>query len=149
MQAETQSQLLQTAFKAIDGYQKWDIDAILAPRADQCTQQVLPYRLDRPVLGNDEYRKYFSTIMPYFKSFHIEILDTVEDTQNSKVAISARSKGESVLGPYGNEYMLIFHMTSDHKKVLNIKEFVDSGYSDEYFQRLRAYISKTETETTD
>ena len=142
--ASNPSQLHQTAMRVIDGYNKWEIDAIMAPRADKCTQQVLPYRLNRPVLDNTQYRSFFSTLLPYFKSFNVEILDVVEDTQNSKVAISARSKGETVIGPYGNEYMLIMHMTSDHLKVTCIKEFVDSGYSDDYFRKLREHISKAE-----
>lgn len=146
MESTGTSQLLQTALRIIDGYNQWDIEAILAPRAVECTQQVLPYRLNRPVLDNTEYREYFSKIMPYFKSFRVEILDVVVDLRHSKVAINARSKGDSVLGPYGNEYMLIFHMTDDHLKVLSIKEFVDSGYSNEYFQNLKEYIDKVESE---
>lgn len=139
---QSQSQLLQTALRVIEGYNSWNIDAIMAPRAENCTQQVLPYRLNRPINNNTEYREYFKAIMPYFKAFKVEILDVVEDEKNAKVAISARSKGESVMGDYANEYMLLFHMTDDHKEVTMVKEFVDSGYSDEYFKRLREHVSK-------
>lgn len=137
------STLVQTVLQAIDGYNQWDVDAILAPRAAECTQQVLPYRLGRPVRNNAEYRDYFAkAVIPYFKSFHVEILDIIEDQQNAKAAVSARSQGESVMGPYGNEYVLMFRLSEDHKEVLEIKEFVDSGYSDDYFKRLAEYVAK-------
>lgn len=93
-------------------------------------------------MDNDQFREYFSKLMPFFRSFKVEILDTVEDPKQSKVAFHARSVGETVLGPYANEYMLILQMSTDHLKCLSIKEFVDSGYSDEYFKKLREYISK-------
>lgn len=143
MENNEKSTLVQTVLRALDGYNQWDIDAIIAPRAAECTQQVLPYRLGRPVRNNAEYREYFAkTVIPYFKSFQVEILDIIEDQQNAKAAVSARSQGETVMGPYSNEYMLTFHLTKDHKEVLEIKEFVDSGYSDDYFKRLAEYVSK-------
>lgn len=144
MASDGQSQLLQTALRVIEGYNKWDIDAILAPRAENCTQQVLPYRLGRPVLNNTEYREYFSSIMPSFHNFHLEILDIVEDEKNAKVAINAVSTAETALGSYGNEYVVILHMTPDHKQVEIVKEFVDSGFSDEFFKRLREHNSRQE-----
>ena len=111
----------------------------MEPRAEDCTQRVYPARLDRPLLNNTEYRKYFPTFSALFKHFHVEILETVVDPNNHKVAFHARSTGETVIGPYANEYMIMMQMTEDDAKISSIKEFVDSGYSDEYFKRLRAY----------
>lgn len=142
MDTKDQSQLYQTALSVIDGYNKWDIDAILAPRASDCTQEVLPYRLGRPAMGNTDYREYFSKLMPCFSAFHVEVLDVVEDSQNHKVAISARSQGQTVIGPYANEYMLIIQTTTDHLKVIKVKEFIDSGSTVEFFGKLREHMSK-------
>ena len=138
------SQLLKTAYSVLDGYNKWDIDAILAPRAPDCTQQVLPLRLGRPINSNAAYREYFNTaVKPHFQNFTIEVLDTVEDPKAHKVAIRARSSAETVLGEYTNEYVLVMHMTDDDQKVLQIKEFVDSEYSQEFFPKLRAYLAQS------
>lgn len=114
MDPEDKSQLPKTALSVIDGYNKWDMDAIIAPRAEECTQHVLPYRLGRPAMANAQYREYFSAIMPYFSAFHVEVLDIVEDALNNKVAINARSKGDTVIGPYANEYVLIIRTTTDN-----------------------------------
>lgn len=41
----------EVAFQAIEGYNKWTIDAIMAYRDESCIQQVLPGRLrDVPLL---------------------------------------------------------------------------------------------------
>ena len=143
--ASEDSDLIKTAMKAVDGYNKWNIDAILEPRAPNCTQQVLPARLERPQLNNSEYREYFSTIMPLFKGFHIEVMDITEDSKRHQVALHAKSQAETALGAYANEYVILMRMTEDHQKVVEIKEFVDSGYSADYFQRLRALGSDTGT----
>ena len=166
---------------------------ILQPRADHCTQRVYPDRFGRPFLNNQEYREYFPKFSSLFNHFHIEILETVEDPKNHKVAFHARSTGETVIGPYANEYMvcklmnrrldppfehhanlgrkkrsyslagivfcpslillrmpltllpfcmqIMMQMTNDDKQVEGIKEFVDSAYSDDYFQRLGVHTA--------
>jgi len=48
-----------TAAALIAGYNTWDIDAMLAPRAPECVQQVLPASLGLKPHGNAEYRKYY------------------------------------------------------------------------------------------
>ena len=45
------------------------------------------------------------------------------------------------LGDYGNEYMLVLHMTEDGKKVVRFEEFVDSKYSAEFMPRLREHLA--------
>lgn len=139
------SQLRKTAQAFVDGYNAWNIDAILAPRADNCTQRVLPLRLDRPTLNNEQYREFFDKrVIPHFSNFKVEVIDVVEDQQNNKVALQAKSSAETALGPYGNEYMIILHMTSDHSQIVEIKEFVDSEYSQGFFSRQREYLEKTQ-----
>ena len=137
------SQLYKTAMQAIEGYNNWDIDAIFAPRTETCTQRVYPERLDRPVMNNTEYRAYFSAVLPIFKDFHIEITDVVEDPTRHKVALHARSTATTAIGDYANEYMILIQMTEDDARVENVKEFVDSGFSVDYFQRLRAHHATT------
>ena len=136
--------LLKTVYSVLDGYNKWDIETILGPRTPDCTQQVLPARLERPPLTNAEYREYFTTsVMPYFKGFVVEVLDAIEDPAAHKVALHARSRAETVVGNYANEYVLIMHTTEDDTQVHSIKEFVDSGYSAEFFPKLRAHLAQS------
>lgn len=137
------SQLLQTALRVINGYQNWDLDAIFAPRAENCTQQVLPASLTRPPLSNSQYREYLANgVVPHFKNFQLNVVDIVEDTKHSKVVMHAQSQADTAIGPYVNEYMILLQMTDDHKQVISIKEFVDSLYSQNFFRELRAHIEQ-------
>ena len=134
------SELLRTAFKVIEGYNKWDMNAIMGYRSPDCKHRVYPARLGRPLLGNPEYREYFSSMIPFFRNFHVEALDTVEDQKNNKVMFHAVSTADTPLGAYSNEYALILQMTEDQKQVQSIKEMVDSGYSQDFFVRLEKHI---------
>lgn len=146
MDAE-ESQLLRTALNLLESYDKWDIDAIIAPRAENCVQQVYPSRLNRPKQNNAEYREYFEKgVMPHFKDFHVSVTDIIEDPKRNKVAVHAQSTAETALGPYANEYVIIMHMTEDHKEVVHIKEFVDSEYSQSFFPKLREHIAQRNTQ---
>ena len=84
-------------------------------------------------------------IEPLFKNFHIEILEIVEDAKAHKVAFHARSTAETPIGPYANEYMIMMQMTADDQRVTNVKEFVDSGYTTDFFANLRANAAKTQS----
>jgi hypothetical protein len=60
-----------TAHAAIDGFNQWDIDAIMMPRAENCTHLVLPRSLGRKELNNEGYRPYFAAIMPLLRKFRV------------------------------------------------------------------------------
>lgn len=51
----------------------------------------------------------------------------------------ARGTEETVIGEYANEYMIMMQMTADDRKVVNAKEFVDRGYSEDYSKWLQAH----------
>lgn len=141
-QRAEQSTLLKTAHSVLAAYDTWDIDAILAPRAPDCTIQVIPTRLGRPVLTNEDYREHFNnSFKDHFKGFHLEVLDTVEDTKAHKVVFHARSTAETAIGSYANEYSLYLQMSDDDTKVVSIKEFVDTGYGAEFFAKLKAHLA--------
>lgn len=140
--APEQSTLLKTAHAVLQAYDSWDIDEILAPRTSDCTIQVLPLRLGRAAHTNPEYRDHFNaSIKPHFTNFTLEVLDTIEDPMRHKVVFHAKSTADTPVGPYANEYSLYLQMTDDDTQVLEIKEFVDSQYSAEFFGKLRAHIS--------
>lgn len=146
MATNPDTRLLQTALTLIEGYNKWDIDAIMAPRAPNCVQRVYPARLDRPSLTNDEYRSYFASLMPLIEGFTVTVLDTVVDAKAHMVAIYAKSRATTAIGPYGNEYSLFLRMTEDDTQIIEFKEFVDSEYSQNYFAKLREHHAKGKEE---
>ncbi|KAL6714554.1 hypothetical protein ACLMJK_007979 [Lecanora helva] len=125
----------------LDAYNKWDIDLIMALRAEQCMQYVLPRSLDQPSRNNEEYKAYFSTLMPLFKDFNVTPETTVHDAENHSCAMYLSSTATSPLGPYKNEYTFFLHFTDDGTKIIKVEEMVDSGYSAKYFGDLEKYVA--------
>ncbi|EAT83022.2 hypothetical protein HBI56_070200 [Parastagonospora nodorum] len=140
--SQSTSKLLTTALAVVAGYNEWNMEAILAPRAENCIQRVYPDRLGRASYNNTEYNEYFSKFLPYFKNFNVTIIDTFVDESANRVAIQAKSSADSVVGHYGNEYVLMLKMTESQDKIYEFREFVDSEYSASFFPRLSAYIAE-------
>lgn len=141
---------MKTAQAVIDGYNAWDIDAILAYRSPNCQHQVLPSSMGRVSQNNDEYRIYLSTIMPLrylypsqwyraklLRLWQVVIHKAVHDAEMHTCVIRASSTADTEIGPYANEYMLSLEFTEDGKQVKAFDEFVDSDYSERFFASLR------------
>ncbi|KAI3318184.1 hypothetical protein HD806DRAFT_512762 [Xylariaceae sp. AK1471] len=138
----TPSRRRQTALAVIDAYNKWSMDAIMAVRTDDCIQQILPKSLGRPEMDNTAYAAYFSAVIPYFEGFTVTINELLEDAQENKVVLWANSTATTPVGPYNNEYMLVFYMNEAGDKITKFIEFVDSAHSVTFFPKLREYIAQ-------
>jgi hypothetical protein len=60
-----------TTQTVIDAYNSWDVDAIIAFRAPDCTQQILPLSMGRPETTNEKYRERMKVLAPHFKDFTV------------------------------------------------------------------------------
>jgi hypothetical protein len=60
-----------TTQTVLDAYNAWDMEKILAFRAPDCKQQVLPASMGRPSMSNSEYRERLNQILPCFRSFTV------------------------------------------------------------------------------
>ncbi|KAI8627722.1 hypothetical protein F5Y19DRAFT_163567 [Xylariaceae sp. FL1651] len=162
----------QTALAAVESFNTWTMDAIMAVRTDDCIHQVLPgtsenpiieYQttallllssflfflltaflasLGRPPMDNATYGAYFSTMIPHFKDFKVTVQDLVEDAHENKVVVWARSTASTEIGPYKNEYMLLFEFNEAGDKITKFLEFVDSANSVVFFPKLRDHIAQ-------
>ena len=64
-----------TAAALIAGYNAFDIDRMLAPRAPECVQQVLPASLGLRAHVNEAYRVYFEKqLKVFFTEFKVSLL---------------------------------------------------------------------------
>jgi hypothetical protein len=61
----------ETIKSVLDAYNAWDVEKIIAFRAPDCQQQVLPASMGRPSMNNSEYRERFNQIMPWFRKFTV------------------------------------------------------------------------------
>ncbi len=96
-------------------------------------------------MTNEEYKESFKAIMPYFRNFTVKGNDVVEDEKENKVVVWAHSTADTDIGPYSNEYMLVFHFNEAGDKIERFLEWVDSGFSKDFFSRLREYIAQKGT----
>lgn len=55
----------------LDAYNKWDLDAIMTPRADDCVYRYLPESMNRPPMNNEQFREYFASILPLLQGFDV------------------------------------------------------------------------------
>jgi ketosteroid isomerase-like protein len=138
MANQDRSQLLKTAFGLIDAYNSWNMDNIMSLRAPNCTQKIYPLRLKRPALNNERYRKYFEPFLSQFENYRIDVLDYTEDPKQHKVAFHLKASGKTPVGDYNNEFAVYLKMTDDDRQIVEVKEFVDSGFSVPFFTKLTA-----------
>ncbi|ETS85602.1 hypothetical protein PFICI_03627 [Pestalotiopsis fici W106-1] len=87
-------------------------------------------------MDNATYRAAFGAVMPLFRNFTVTVDDVFEDEADNKVAMWVRSTADTPLGPYQNEYVMMFNFTPDGSKIVRVREFVDSASSGKFFARL-------------
>ncbi|KAI2478371.1 hypothetical protein Ptr902_09984 [Pyrenophora tritici-repentis] len=138
-----------TAREVIRAYNVWDIEAILAYRTPDCKHQVLPLFMNRTGKSNDEYRAYFESIRPNYVNFTATVIEELHDAKTHKCIIHARSKAQTAIGLYANEYALILSFTEDGKKVSHFDEFVDSAYSVKFQADLAKALAGNSTGTAE
>ncbi|KAF2106014.1 hypothetical protein BDV96DRAFT_591703 [Lophiotrema nucula] len=134
--------LRELAVEAIGGYNKWNMDAIMAYRDETCVHEILPKSLQQPTRNNTEYRAYFAAQLPLFEKFHVIVSDVFEDVAQNRVAVWCSSTAETPIGPYKNEYVMMFYFDGEGKKVVKIKEFVDSAGSKWFFGKLEKKLAE-------
>ena len=142
--ASSRDILLKTANSAIDGYNKWTIAAILAPRSPSCIHQTLPSSLNRPARTNDEYAAYFGSILHAFQNWALTVHYTIVDEVKRTVVMKVTSRANTDIGLYENEYMIVFWMTEDGSQVERVEEWVDSAYSKNFLGKLWEHLAEKE-----
>ena len=122
-------QLLKTAQLYLDGLNDPGPDAsgLIAHRTADCTQRILPKNLNQPTHTNETYHAFMSAGAAFVKSLKFALDDDpMVDEMARKVMLHMSSDGETMVGPYNNEYFIVLSMTEDGTKIKEITEFLDS-----------------------
>lgn len=136
----------------MDGLEKWNIDAIMAPMDDSLVHNISPSSLERPTRNKAEYTAYFGAVIPMFEAFTVDVLDLVESP--NRVVIHAKSRGRSIFGtPYANEYAVFLEFVDDpsgngERKISRMNEFVDSAFSKAWFEKEFARMAEHKGKAT-
>lgn len=86
--------------------------------------------------------------MPLFQRFDPVIHDMVEDEKGNKVIMWVSSSGDTDIGPYGNEYMILLYFNEAGDKVERFVEFVDSRYAMKFYGRLAKHMAEKAAQNT-
>lgn len=107
-------------------------------RSADCITRIIPESLNYPVMNNEQYSRFFSPMIPLFRNFTITVDEeyTVVDVERRKVCMHLRSKADTDVGDYSNEYIFSFTMTEDGSRVCEMVEYSDSAFSKSFFPRL-------------
>ena len=133
------SKCLQLVQVFIDAYHAFALDPIIALRAPDCTNIILPASLGIKPMNNEEYAAFLAPSLTAFRNFHLTVHDITVDEIAGKVAMHLTSESSTDIGAYHNEYMVSLVLTEDRKKIKKFVEFVDSKYSAEYMANLRRH----------
>ncbi|KAF5336282.1 hypothetical protein D9758_014490 [Tetrapyrgos nigripes] len=138
-----------TAQSLVSAFNSWDLEALMSEswRSPSCIFQVLPLSLDLLPMNNEEWKKYFGPRMKALSNVHLKVKEMIVDEKERKVAIWAGSTGETVIGPYKNEYVFILECGEDGRAEW-IREFVDSKYSSDFLAKLENYKSEEQTKSS-
>ncbi|KAF5336308.1 hypothetical protein D9758_014475 [Tetrapyrgos nigripes] len=133
----------------VSAYNSWDLEALMSEswRSPSCISQILPLSLERLPMNNEEWKKWFGPRMKAMSNFHIKVKEMIVDEKERKVVIWASSTGETIIGPYKNEYVFILECGKDGR-VEWIREFVDSKYTSDFFAKLENYKSEEQTKSS-
>lgn len=109
-------------------------------RTDNASHTIIPSSLGIPArLNNTEMPVWLATNIPgltRYESVTQDEFPLVVDEVNRLVVVHTKGSGDSVIGPYNNEYLWIFKTTKDGKLVSQSWEFIDSVLFTEYAEGL-------------
>ncbi|KIX04250.1 uncharacterized protein Z518_07804 [Rhinocladiella mackenziei CBS 650.93] len=137
--APTRSQLLQVATAVVDGFSKWTIEDVMAPRSQNCIHHMLPASLEKPPFSNDELSVWLEQIMAVVPNGFNMMYDKdacVVDKVTRKVVLYAKATAETKAGPFHNEYVFTITVNEEGTLADRVEEWMDSKLSLDILARL-------------
>lgn len=111
-------------------------------RSPNCVQHILPTSFKVPAMNNAEYYKFFKASLPIYRNFTVTIVnedrEMVVDVEKRTVSMHVRSRADTDIGEYKNEYIMVARMTEDGNLVEEVWEFVDGFFTAKWSRRLQA-----------
>jgi hypothetical protein len=115
------------------------MESLLSIRSTNCVHTVAPASYGLPPSTNERFSAMFPAIHSQLKDYHIDLVkgsEPIIDVEKRTVSMHLKGSAVSKLGPYNNEYIMTITVTEDGEKVERILEFLDSGYTRDYFAKL-------------
>ncbi|KAI1659482.1 hypothetical protein F4813DRAFT_353113 [Daldinia decipiens] len=140
MSSPSREQLLETAKLFIEAFNEFTPESVVRYRSPTCKHRLLPASLNSPPQSNAEFAGFIAALNAIMPTFHLRIVDggePVVDEVTRKVVLHLKSRSETAIGPYENEYVWILTLSKDGKLVDDILEFADSLYTSDQIPKLK------------
>ncbi|KAF7513031.1 hypothetical protein GJ744_011297 [Endocarpon pusillum] len=131
-----------TANQFVEAANSLDMDRMIAVRSPDCVAYILPKSLAREPMSNEKFRQTYTGMVSNFRHLAYQVQSTVVDTTLNTVVMHIIADGETIAGPWLNEYMYTLQMTEDGTQVRGIHEFIDTAKSKENRERLLAKVAE-------
>ncbi|XXH04112.1 hypothetical protein Hte_010524 [Hypoxylon texense] len=138
--APSREQLLETTKLFIDGMSEFTPESVVRVCSPNCTHRLLPATLKAaPSSTNAEYAGFVGLLGAAMPAFHLRVAEghePVVDEAARRVSVYAKSRSETAVGLYENEYVWVLTMSEDGTEVDDVFEFPDSLYTNEWLPKL-------------
>ncbi|KAI0122039.1 hypothetical protein F4814DRAFT_197194 [Daldinia grandis] len=143
MSPPSREQLLETVRLFIEAFNEFTPESVVRYRSPTCTHRLVPATLNSPPQSNAEYANLISVLTTIMPTFHLRFVDggePVVDEVARKAVLHLKSRSNTAVGLYENEYVWILTLSKDGKLVDDILEFADSLYTSDQLPKLKRAV---------
>jgi hypothetical protein len=135
-------QISKTAQGYMDGLNNPGDEAsgVIAHRTPDCVQRLLPSALNMPPHTNEQYRAFMKQSGAFVTRISFVLAEgrpLMIDETARKVLLHILSDGDTVFGPYNNEYFIILTTTEDGSQITEVTEFLDTQRFTSFIQAVQ------------
>ncbi len=127
-------QLWETTKKSILGFADLTPESVIAGRAPDCLHSIFPTTMGHPTRNNQQWSEFIMELKKTMPDVHYIIPDDFEpviDERKKAVFTYVKSAANTTIGPYANQYFMVFRMNDDGTQIKEIIEYVDTLVAEE------------------
>lgn len=147
-----------TADAWLTGFKHWNVDELVAPRADDCLHEIYPTTLGLPPSTNADFRAFFEPLKSFkdtevsgqcaWPMLHEKIANDgtqvkvhaqIFDSEARSWCVHMDMWATTPVGPFHNEFVFMLFFNEEGSKVVRIREMMDSLYASTFFAKMAAY----------
>ncbi|KAL7621037.1 hypothetical protein AAE478_008349 [Parahypoxylon ruwenzoriense] len=137
MSSPSREQLLQTTNLFLEAFNEFTPESVVRYRSPSCTHRIFPTILNSPTQTNADFANFVSALRPVMPALQFRLVgEPVVDEVARKVVLHLKSRSDTSVGLYQNEYVWILTFSQDGTSVDDMSEFVDSLYTSEWVPKL-------------
>lgn len=151
-----------TANAWLTGLEHWNVEELVAPRADDCLHEIYPTTMGIPPSSNEDFRAFFeplkifqgtkvgrlspescSVITSHLAALlslqQVKVHAQVFDPQARSFWVHLDMWAVTPVGPFHNEFVFMLFFNEQGDKIVRIREMMDSLYSQDFFAKMAAH----------